>query len=69
SNQTRPSELAPVLEECDVNKVYITHLYPHTRDKEGEMLSTLRKAFEGKVWMAQDMKSINVEEGVEVDEE
>ncbi|MDY6765151.1 MAG: MBL fold metallo-hydrolase, partial [Halobacteria archaeon] len=28
-NHTKPSGLAGVLEDCDVNRVYLTHLYPH----------------------------------------
>ncbi len=63
-NHTRPSTLAPVLQECDVDRVYITHLYPHTRGREHEMLAKLADAVEGEVETAEDMMTIETQEGL-----
>ncbi|MFP4632725.1 MAG: MBL fold metallo-hydrolase [Halobacteriota archaeon] len=59
-NHTRPSTLAPVLEDCDVDEVYLTHLYPHTRGREQEMLDELRESFDGEVEIAEDMYSVDI---------
>lgn len=63
-NHTRPSTLAPVLQECDVDRVYLTHLYPHTRGKEHEMVAKLQPAVEGEVDTAEEMMSIETGEGL-----
>ena len=62
SNHTHPSELAEVVKGCSVNRVYITHLYPHTSGKEDEMVETIGEGFDGDVAVAEDMMTIEVEE-------
>ena len=62
SNHTRPSTLAPVLEECFVNRVYLTHLYPHTRGEEDEMVETAGENYGGEVRIAEDMQTIEVKD-------
>jgi ribonuclease BN (tRNA processing enzyme) len=62
SNHTHPSELAGVVEGCSVNRVYITHLYPHTSGKENEMVETIGENFDGDVGVAEDMMTVEVEE-------
>jgi ribonuclease BN (tRNA processing enzyme) len=62
SNHTHPSELAQVLEGCSVNRVYITHLYPHTSGKEDEMVETIAENFDGEVNVAEDMMTVEVKE-------
>ncbi len=63
-NHTRPSTLKPVLESCDVDTVYITHMYPHTRGRETEMLAKLESAVDGEIHMAEDMGSVEIGGGL-----
>jgi ribonuclease BN (tRNA processing enzyme) len=62
SNHTRPSELAPVLEDCFANRLYLTHLYPHTRGKEEEMVEKVSEGFGGEVQVAEDMQTVEVKD-------
>ena len=62
SNHTHPSELARVVEGCSVNRVYMTHLFPHTTGKEDEMAETVSQSFDGEVTVAEDMMTVEVVE-------
>ncbi|MDZ7688148.1 MAG: MBL fold metallo-hydrolase [Halobacteriales archaeon] len=62
SNHTHPSELAEMVEDCSVNRVYMTHLFPHTSGKEDEMVETVAENFDGEVATAEDMMTVEVEE-------
>jgi ribonuclease BN (tRNA processing enzyme) len=59
-NHTKPSGLADAMEDCDARVLYITHLYPHTRGHEREMVETIATGFAGDVRLAEDMKTITV---------
>lgn len=61
SNHTHPSELAEVLEGCSFDHVFLTHLYPQTRGKEGEMEETVAEAVDGDVRVAQDMMTVEID--------
>lgn len=61
-NHTRPSDLAEVIKDCDIDSIYLTHLYPQTIGKEKQMKETIRKNFEGEVNIANDMKKIEIKE-------
>ncbi len=63
SNHTHPSELAEVVEDCSVNRVYLTHLYPQTRGKEEEMAETVAESFDGTVTVADDMMTVEIDDG------
>jgi len=60
SNHTHPMELAAIVEDCFVNRVYMTHLYPHTRGLEDKMLEAVKQRFDGQVEIAEDMQNIEV---------
>jgi len=60
SNHTHPMELADIVEDCFVNRLYMTHLYPHTRGLEDKMLQAVEQKFDGETEIAEDMQSIDV---------
>jgi ribonuclease BN (tRNA processing enzyme) len=53
-NHPTPSQLGEVLAGHDVDRVYLTHQYPHTDGKEEEMVASVRESFDGDVRMAKD---------------
>lgn len=62
SNHTHPSELAEVLEGYSFDHVFLTHLYPQTRGKEGEMEETIAEGVDGDVRVAQDMMTVKIDD-------
>jgi ribonuclease BN (tRNA processing enzyme) len=60
SNHPTPTQLGEALSGTDVGRVYLTHLYPHTRGKHSEMLRSVRKGFEGDVRMAKDGLRVDI---------
>lgn len=59
-NHTTPSGLAGVLAGRDIGRVYLTHLYPDTRGKEGAMTATVEGRFDGEVTIASDLETFEV---------
>lgn len=59
-NHATPSELAGMLAGRDIDTVYLTHLYPDTRGKEGAMTATVEGRFGGDVNVANDLESFEV---------
>jgi ribonuclease BN (tRNA processing enzyme) len=59
-NHTTPDMLAPFLENTDIRRLYLTHLYPHMQGHETETLSYLRERFDGKVDIATDLLTIEI---------
>ncbi|MFW5965533.1 MAG: MBL fold metallo-hydrolase [Halodesulfurarchaeum sp.] len=57
---TRPSELARLLADSDLEEVYLTHLYPHTDGHHEEMVRTVESAFDGSVAIPGDGATIVV---------
>jgi len=57
---TTPSGLAGVLAGRNVERVYLTHLYPDTRGKEGAMTATVESRFDGEVTIASDLETFEV---------
>jgi ribonuclease BN (tRNA processing enzyme) len=57
---TNPSKLARVLDGADLERVYLTHLYPHTDGKHEEMVATVESRFDGEVIVAEDGMQIGV---------
>lgn len=53
-NHATPSRLGEVLAGSDVDRVYLTHLYPHTAGKHREMVESVRQSFDGDVSIAED---------------
>ncbi|MEF8799545.1 MAG: MBL fold metallo-hydrolase [Halolamina sp.] len=54
-NHPTPTQLGEALAGADIDRLYLTHLYPHTEGKHEEMLDSLTTAgFEGEVGVACD---------------
>ena len=60
SNHPTPRQLGEALAGVDVGRVYLTHLYPHTRGKHAEMLRSVGEGFDGDVRMATDGLRVDV---------
>lgn len=55
SGHPTPSQLGDALAGADVDRLYLTHLYPHTKDREEEMIESVEAAgFDGDVRIASD---------------
>lgn len=55
SGHPTPSSLGTALSGADIDRVYLTHLYPHTRGREQEMITAVNDAgFDGEVRIARD---------------
>jgi len=62
SNHPTPTQLGRTLAaaEADIGRVYLTHLYPHTRGSHEEMLQSIGDHYDGDVRVARDGLSIDV---------
>ncbi|ESP89459.1 MBL fold metallo-hydrolase [Candidatus Halobonum tyrrellensis] len=49
-----PSQLGDALAGRDIDRVYLTHLYPHTEGRHEEMVASVRERFDGDVRVARD---------------
>jgi ribonuclease BN (tRNA processing enzyme) len=56
SNHPTPSQLGAALADADadIDRVYLTHLYPHTEGRHEEMLDSVGEVYDGDVRFAQD---------------
>ncbi|MDZ7850468.1 MAG: MBL fold metallo-hydrolase [Halodesulfurarchaeum sp.] len=57
---TTPTKLSRVLDGADLDRVYLTHLYPHTDGKHAAMVETIESRFDGEVLVAEDGMQIGV---------
>jgi ribonuclease BN (tRNA processing enzyme) len=53
-NHPNPSQLGEVLAGRDIERVYLTHQYPHTDGEEDAMAESIESSFDGEVRVAQD---------------
>ena len=54
-NHPTPTRLGEVFADCDVERLYLTHRYPHTDGHEAELVESVRAAgFDGDVAVARD---------------
>jgi ribonuclease BN (tRNA processing enzyme) len=60
SNHPTPTQLGEALAGVDVGRVYLTHLYPHTRGKHSEMIQSVENAFDGDVRIAKDGLRVDI---------
>lgn len=61
SNHPTPTQLGRALAGTDVDRLYLTHRYPHTEGKGDELRESVRSAgFEGEVRLAEDGLRITV---------
>jgi len=65
SNHPTPATLGEALAAADaeIGRVYLTHLYPHVRGHEEEMLESIGEHYGGDVRFARDGLSVDVERG------
>lgn len=54
SNHPTPSQLGTVLSGTDIDRVFLTHLYPHTNNQHEAMLDSIREQYDGDVQFARD---------------
>lgn len=54
SGHPTPTQLAHALATCDVDRLYLTHLYPHTEGKHDTMRTAISAEFSGDVRIARD---------------
>lgn len=55
ANHPTPTQLGEVLAGTDIDRLYLTHLYPHTEEKHDEMVDSLHAAgYDGDVEFARD---------------
>lgn len=60
AKHTTPTTLGEVLKNCDVETLVLTHLYPQTEGKEGEIIESVRRHFKGRVIIAGDLACFEV---------
>ena len=60
SNHPTPTQLGEALAGVDVGRLYLTHLYPHTRGKHSEMIQSVERSFDGDVRMAKDGLRVDI---------
>jgi ribonuclease BN (tRNA processing enzyme) len=63
SNHPTPTQLGEALaaSEATIDRVYLTHLYPHTRGHHEEMLESIAAQYQGDVRFAEDGLTIGIE--------
>jgi ribonuclease BN (tRNA processing enzyme) len=59
-NHPTPARLGEALAGHDYGRVYLTHLYPHTRGRHEEMLESVARRYDGDVRFARDGLSFEV---------
>nr|WP_048063502.1 MBL fold metallo-hydrolase [Methanococcoides burtonii] len=60
TNHATPDMLRPYLENSDISKVYLTHLYPHMQGHEKETLEYIKEKYEGEVHIASDLMTVEL---------
>ncbi|MFB6146932.1 MAG: MBL fold metallo-hydrolase [Halobacteriaceae archaeon] len=63
SNHPTPSQLGRALSGNDYGRVYLTHLYPHTRGKEEAMLDSLGEYYDGEARFATGGETVVLDAG------
>ncbi|MFC6785680.1 MBL fold metallo-hydrolase [Halobaculum halobium] len=53
-NHPTPTQLGEALAGRDIDRVYLTHLYPHTEGRHDDMLDAVGRHFDGDVRVARD---------------
>ncbi|SIR22396.1 Ribonuclease BN, tRNA processing enzyme [Haladaptatus litoreus] len=60
ANHPTPTQLGEALSGVDIERVYLTHLYPHTDGKHEAMVSSVAKNYDGDVRFAEDLFSVEI---------
>ncbi len=58
TNHTTPAPLRDLVADLKVDRIVLTHLYPHTTGFENEMIETVKQKFFGRVDIAYDLMKI-----------
>ncbi|MGZ4901315.1 MAG: MBL fold metallo-hydrolase [Halobacteriota archaeon] len=58
TNHTTPARLRDLVGDLNVDRIVLTHLYPHTVGFEDEMIETIKQKFAGRVDVAYDLMKI-----------
>jgi ribonuclease BN (tRNA processing enzyme) len=61
ANHPTPTQLGNALDGTDIDQVFLTHLYPHTRGKHEEMLDSIEEYYDGDVRFAHDGMRVAVQ--------
>jgi ribonuclease Z len=60
TNHSVPSEVGEVANQADVKKLVLTHLFPHCKGREKEMVRSAKRKFSGDVVASHDLLEIKV---------
>ncbi len=58
TNHTTPARLRDLVADLKVDRIVLTHLYPHTVGLENEMIETIKEKFAGRVDIAYDLMKV-----------
>lgn len=58
TNHTTPAKLRDLLYEKDIERLVLTHLYPHAIGHENAMIETIKEKFKGRVDIGYDLMKI-----------
>ncbi len=58
TNHTTPAKLRDLMYERDIERLVLTHLYPHTIGHENAMIETIKEKFKGRVDIGYDLMKI-----------
>jgi ribonuclease BN (tRNA processing enzyme) len=60
SNHTTPVKLRDLIFDRLIDRIVLTHLYPHTSGQEDAMVEVIKESFPGRVDLAYDLMKINL---------
>ncbi len=58
TNHTTPARLRDLVADLTLDRLVLTHLYPHTVGFENEMIETIKQKFSGRVDIAYDLMKV-----------
>ena len=58
SNHTTPAKLRDLVYDQDIDRIVLTHLYPHAEGHENDMIETVKRRFPGRVDIGYDLMKI-----------
>jgi ribonuclease BN (tRNA processing enzyme) len=58
TNHTTPAKLRDLMYESNIERLVLTHLYPHTIGHENTMIETIKEKFKGRVDIGYDLMKI-----------
>jgi ribonuclease BN (tRNA processing enzyme) len=60
SNHTTPARLRDLVYDLDIDRIVLTHLYPHVTGHEDAMVDVVKERFPGRVDVGYDLMKINL---------